>query len=133
MQFAAELLHPTSDKKSMNKSDVIVRLASFADYEDVQDINRNVYAGFDYLPAMYHELLHNPHNVAVVAEVKGKVVGIFVLEAYTEVVFFFIYVNPITYPINYPALTCTYWWYYYYYIIWADIIYPKFNCDNILI
>ena len=59
----------------MNKTDILVRLATFADYEAVLDINRNVYDGFDYLPVMYHEILHNPHNVAMVAEMKGKVVG----------------------------------------------------------
>ena len=59
----------------MKKSDIVVRPATFADYEAVLDINWNVFDGFDYLSSMYFEFLHNPHNVAVVAEVRGKVVG----------------------------------------------------------
>ena len=31
------------------------------DYEAVMDINRSVYSGLDYLPAMFHSFLHNPN------------------------------------------------------------------------
>ena len=32
------------------------------DYEALMDINRFVYSGLDYLPAMYHSFLHNPNS-----------------------------------------------------------------------
>ena len=59
----------------LEDSDIHIRPATCGDYEAVVNILPDAFDGFDYLPTVYFEYLHNPKNVAVVAEVRGKVVS----------------------------------------------------------
>ena len=53
-----------------------VRMARAEDYQAVLDINRHVYADFDYLPSLYFYFMHHPDVYMWVAEVGGKIVSI---------------------------------------------------------
>ena len=55
-----------------------IRLATFADYEAVLDIDRNVYSGLDYVPTLYFNFLHSG-NVLLVTEQDGLLVSSIVL------------------------------------------------------
>ena len=54
---------------------VHVRPATAKDYEDVMNIDRDVYEGFDYLPTLYYPFLHHPDFQLYVVEVGGKIVS----------------------------------------------------------
>ena len=54
---------------------VTVRLATERDYEGVMNINRDVYGGMDYLPALYHSYIRNPLRVCAVAVMDGQIVS----------------------------------------------------------
>jgi len=59
----------------MTPGPVIVRRAVLGDYEAVLDINRNIYAGFDYVPALYFTYFHDNQHVIYVLEQDGQLVG----------------------------------------------------------
>ena len=59
----------------MQNTSICVRRAKSEDYEPILDINRDVYEGFDYLPASFHTLLHNPDVHMFVTEREGKIVS----------------------------------------------------------
>ena len=59
----------------MNNSNIKVRKAISSDYDSILDINRDVYEGFDYLPASFHTLLHNPDVRMFVTECEGQIVS----------------------------------------------------------
>ena len=63
----------------MASPNVQCRPATHADYEDVMDINRNVYRGRDHLAAMYHKFIETPLMYSYVAEYEQKIVSIFIL------------------------------------------------------
>ena len=56
--------------------DLRVRRARVEDYRAIMDINRNVYAGYDYLPSLYFVFLHHPDVYMCVAELDGQIVSI---------------------------------------------------------
>ena len=75
-------IHPAmSTKNSQQNFDirsVRVRLATTEDYEAIMDINRNVYGGVDYLPALYFTFQHNPEIYSFVAEIGEVGVSLFI-------------------------------------------------------
>ena len=56
--------------------EITVRLATYADYQAVMNINDNIYAGFDYLFSMYHEFCHDSNTFCFVAELEREVVSL---------------------------------------------------------
>ena len=54
---------------------ITFRRATLADYDDVMNINENVYEGADYLPARYYSFCQDPQRHMFVAEDDGKVVS----------------------------------------------------------
>ena len=52
-----------------------VRPALPGDYEAVLDINRDVYAGLDYLPIYYHIYMQSPDCHSFVCTLDGKIVS----------------------------------------------------------
>ena len=59
-----------------SSSDVTIRRATSADYDSVMDIDDNVYNGMDYLPSTYQGFLMDENCHMLLAEIRGKVVGI---------------------------------------------------------
>jgi len=59
----------------MTSGPVIVRRAVLGDYEAVLDINRKVYAGFDYVSALYFTYFHDHQHVIYVLEQDGQLVN----------------------------------------------------------
>ena len=57
--------------------DITFRLAGPADYQAVLDIHDDVYYGMDYIPAIYHDVINSRDTAMYLAEVKGKVVGLY--------------------------------------------------------
>ena len=57
------------------KSHALVRPARADDFDAIMAVNRWVYDGADYLPAMYHEYLKNPQIDCFVLELVGEVVS----------------------------------------------------------
>ena len=56
-------------------SEMIFRVATPGDYNAVMDINRNIYDGFDYLPALYMKFVRDPNYRITLAELDGEVVA----------------------------------------------------------
>ena len=56
-------------------SSIQFRDATPADYDDVMNINDNIYEGHDYLPSYYHDFCKDPQCHMFVAEDEGKVVS----------------------------------------------------------
>ena len=42
------------------------------DYLEVLALNRKVYGGYDYLPALYHKYIRDPFRWATITELDGK-------------------------------------------------------------
>ena len=60
----------------MESRHLTIRTATDDDYDVVMNINRNVYYGFDYLPARYMEYRRDPNRHMYVVEMNGKVVSV---------------------------------------------------------
>ena len=56
-------------------SEVRVEEATMLDIEACLDINRNIYAGFDYLPGLYRHYMHDVNTKIFVAKLGGKIVS----------------------------------------------------------
>ena len=54
---------------------LVFRRATEKDYSSVLDIDRKLYGGWDYIPALYHNIIKHPNTIATVAELDGKVVS----------------------------------------------------------
>ena len=54
---------------------IVYRLATHADYQDVLDIASGIYAGSDYLGHMYHIILHSKNCFCGVAVCGDKLVS----------------------------------------------------------
>ena len=52
------------------------RLATLDDREAVLDINRNLYAGLDYMPFLFNSYVTDTDRTSFVLEVDGKIVSI---------------------------------------------------------
>ena len=52
-----------------------LRRAGVDDYEDVLDINRDIYSGLDYLPAMYKTYINSHNRIMMVAILQDKIVS----------------------------------------------------------
>ena len=52
-----------------------IRRAKASDYEQIMDISRDVYAGVDYLPSLYFELLSDINTLLFVGELDGEIVS----------------------------------------------------------
>ena len=63
------------EQKRISRSSIRVRRAVGADFNDVMDIDRNIYWGFDYLPALYHAFSHHPDVHMYVAEINNEIVS----------------------------------------------------------
>ena len=59
----------------MNKP-LRMRRATLTDYDDVMQIDEDIYGGTDYLPSTYHEMVDEPTAHCFIAELDGKVVSI---------------------------------------------------------
>ena len=57
--------------------DITFRLAGPEDYQAVLDIHDGVYYGMDYIPAIYHDVINSRDTAMYLAEIKGKVVGLY--------------------------------------------------------
>jgi len=62
------------EKVAQRTLTVSVRLARLVDYQQVKNLNRDIYTGFDYIDYMFFEFLHLKHFVAIVGEINGNVV-----------------------------------------------------------
>ncbi len=60
-------------------TDIVCRKATHEDYDDVMNINRNLYGGLDYLPAMYHHYIDDPARYCYVLIYHRKLVTIYPL------------------------------------------------------
>ena len=59
----------------MPDAKIVVRRAVMTDYDDVLAIDRDVYGGFDYVPARYPQFVTDPDVDMSVAEVDGHIVS----------------------------------------------------------
>ena len=55
---------------------LVVRYATLDDYEAVLAINKNIYEGLDYVPAMYKSFIADPNAMAFVLEINNIVVSV---------------------------------------------------------
>ena len=55
-----------------------IRIATVRDYDAILDINRNVYKGYDYIPALFYTFFHNQNINLYVGLYCGKIVRSFV-------------------------------------------------------
>ena len=62
--------------KELLVSKIKFRPATPEDYDAVMDINRNIYNGMDYLPALYMSYVRDPNYRITLAEVDGEVVAL---------------------------------------------------------
>lgn len=53
------------------------RLATLEDYNDIMDINRNIYDGMDHLPHKYSQYIRDPNRICSLLLKAGKVVRSF--------------------------------------------------------
>ena len=65
------------NKDGNDKLKVTFRRATLADYHAVLEISKDIYDGWDYIPAKYSKLLQDPNIVALVIELDGKVVSVY--------------------------------------------------------
>ena len=61
---------------TMAAKEVQIRIANGQDLNSVLDINQDVYEGFDYLPSVYFELVHDKNVLMFIGEVNHQVVCI---------------------------------------------------------
>ena len=53
------------------------RLASADDYEEVLEMSKGIYNGYDYLPFVFHQWLEEPNRLVFVAQLEEKLVGLY--------------------------------------------------------
>ena len=53
------------------------RQATEKDYEGIMNINRKIYGGWDYLPALYLKYIQDPNRFGQVAELDGEIVSFY--------------------------------------------------------
>ena len=57
-------------------AEINIHLARGCDFADIMAMSRGLEGGFDYLPASYWSLLHDPRSFIFVGVVKNKVVSV---------------------------------------------------------
>ena len=64
----------TPEEAALRKK-LVFRRGTEEDYQAVLDINKNLYGGWDYIPALYHKYVKDPKRVTTLAVLDGKVVS----------------------------------------------------------
>ena len=68
-----------------------IRKVGYEDYKNVMDIRSNVYGGFDYLPAIYHDVIGHPSFQGYAAVINDEFVSF---------IFLILLLNGILFPIT---------------------------------
>ena len=57
---------------------LVVRLSTHTDYRDVVAIDKHhkIYEGHDYIPELYHQILHEEHTFCFVGVLNGTIVSL---------------------------------------------------------
>ena len=72
-------------REKIDLREVKVRKAAGSDFKEVMNINRDIYWGFDYLPALYMPFNHHPDVQMYVAVLEGNIVSL--LQVFAPIMF----------------------------------------------